>query len=207
MKYIFILSLIFSFAYVSNAQIGGNNKSQRIVKGKVLNSKDGSPLKAEIIIKSPDGKKFSVKSNSNGEFEQLLNSNIEYQLQVVRDDIFKEYQTIKVEAPGEDFAPQIVNINAKVLEPGLLLIEWNPWEGNSADESAGLKAKIKELKTFARLNRSIHLILKVSGDKRYNTVSNIISNDKRLSRKIKVEKTDSSTQIQVVVDYLKNDLK
>lgn len=201
-----MLTLIFSFTYVSNAQIGGN-KSQRILKGKVINAEDGTPLKAEIIIKSPDGKKFSIKSNSQGEFEQLLNTNIEYKIQVVRNDIYKEYVSLKIEEAGEDFAPQIFDVKAKVLKPGLVLMTWNPWKSNASDENADLKAKIKELKSIARLNRSVHFILKVSGDDRFNTVSSIISSDKRLSRKVKVEKSNSESQIEVVIEKLEDSLK
>lgn len=209
------IGIIFSLALFSQ------DTSTRIVKGKVIDKTTGNPVGLEIQFEDARGKKFKIKSDpKTGQYEQLLNSSEKYTLTFISSDVLREDQTFTPTPPDASFEPQIHNFEVFVLKPNVVLYEFDVFSANSSDISSNGLAKLEDLKTMMRINRSLYIKVEVHqddssknlNDARLAKIKELTDGWGRFNRKVEYVKSDKqssnkSNDVRIIVDKVEDSMK
>lgn len=193
MKRVYFVML---FTLLFSSLIFSQDSSTRIVKGKVIDKTTGKPVGLEIQFEDPRGKKFKIKSDSNtGEYEQLLNSNEKYTLTFISPEVLRDETEFVPSPPDASFEPQVQNFEVFLLNPGVVLADYNMFDKNSTEISKKGMEELEKLKKMMRINRALYLKIEIHSD---DSSKNL--NDSRLA-KIK-EQTETWGRFNQKVEYI-----
>lgn len=185
-----LLAIIFSATNVFSQDL-----SSRIVKGKVTDKISGKPIALDIQIEDSKGKKFKIKSNATGNYEQLLKANESYKITFLDPEVLREEIDFKATAPDASYEPQIQNFEVFVMKEGTELYDMDIFDKGSESISSAGEAKLENLKSVMRFNRALSINIEIHPDDSNN---NALS-QKRLA-KLK-ELTDSWGKFNRKAEY------
>lgn len=218
MKFIYTITFVtIIFALSAFSQ----DTHTRIVKGKILDKSNGSPVGVEIQFEDARGKKFKIKSNpQTGEYEQLLNANEKYTLTFIDMNVLRNDINFTPSAPDASYEPEIKNFNVIVLKPGNQVDELDLFNQNSSNLSSNGETLLKDLKTMLRINRALYVNFEVCNDGSDNNINSArieslkaeIAKWGRLGEKVNLKlsnkkATNSSSDLLIFVDKVEDSLK
>lgn len=154
-----LLAIIFS-----TTNIYSQDLSTRIVKGVITDKTSGKPIALDIQIEDSKGKKFKIKSNSTGNYEQLLQANETYKFTFLDPEVLREEVDFKATAPDASYAPQIKNFEVFVMKEGVELYDFDVFDKGSESISSAGKAKLENLKSIMRFNRALSINIEIHPD-------------------------------------------
>lgn len=218
MKFIYSITL---FTIIFAVSALSQDTHTRIVKGKILDKSNGSPVGVEIQFEDARGKKFKIKSNpQTGEYEQLLNANEKYMLTFIDMNVLRNEISFTPSAPDESYEPELKNFNVIVLKPGNQIDELDLFNLNSNDFSSNSATILKDLKTMLRINRALYVNFEVCNDgsdsntnsARLESLKTEIAKWGRLGEKVNLKLSNkkganSSSDLLIFVDKVEDSLK
>ncbi|MFP4369591.1 MAG: hypothetical protein ACLFR2_08430 [Candidatus Kapaibacterium sp.] len=205
MKLIFSLALLIFMASMSlSAQILNQTAANTLLKGVVLDEYTGKPLGVEIMIEG-GGKKIKTQSNdSDGSFEQLLTSGIEYEITFIRWDVWRETEIIDIKK-SSGYEEKEMTFKAKKLTPGKRIFVKDAFKPGTDELKPEIEKWLIDFKTLMRFNRSIeyNFITKAPDDglaqQRMAAMDSFLDVFKRYKRKISLQmQTGDETQDLVI---------
>lgn len=218
MKFIYTITFVtIIFALSAFSQ----DTHTRIVKGKILDKSNGSPVGVEIQFEDARGKKFKIKSNpQTGEYEQLLNANEKYTLTFIDMNVLRNDINFTPSAPDASYEPEMKNFNVVVLKSGNQIDELDLFNQNSSNFSSNGSTILKDLKTMLRINRALYVNFEVCNDGSDNNINSArieslkaeIAKWGRLGEKVNIKlsnkkATNSNSDLLIFVDKVEDSLK
>lgn len=158
MKKFALLLIVLSIVLYSDlsAQLLSGQKDNVIVKGKVVDIRDGKPVGAEITL--VDGKK-KVKFESDpatGSFERILKIGETYPITINGSDVLRTESELRIDKKDKNNEARFV-IKATRLYVGLPVADYLLFDKNSSGLNSKSQTIFDEIQTSLRFNRTINV--------------------------------------------------
>lgn len=161
-------SIIVIFAIISSiglqAQFISGQENKVLAKCKVMDESTKSPIKVDIELKTPDGKKLKFTSNEvTGEFEQLLDGDNEYKLVFSGENIFRTKTSFRTDT-SKNYKEENFEFYVNEIKVGNRVFHGNLFKEGTAEISNFGKELLNDIKINLRFNRSVYLDFKLSAN-------------------------------------------
>lgn len=195
-----LLTIAFSLIIAFGAAFA----NQTLVKGKVIDEKDGEPKEVELIFEDASGKKIKAKSNKlNGEYQQLLEGGTSYEVTIYAGDVFRKSYDLTARSSDSAYVEQNHVFNVTRMDAGRELMRFAAFNGSSLNGTG--QSELKGLNKMMRFNRGLTLDIVVGDAAKKSAVEEVVMKNKRLADRVNVV-VDSSVGGDLVYRVNKNEL-
>jgi len=183
-----ILQIIVFFAFfpvVLSGQFINNTNVQLLLFGKVTDEYTGNPVGAIIEFRTPDGKKFKIKSDSvTGTYQQVFTSGAEVEAIVYDWDVVRERFTFRLPDTNK-YAEIEKNFVVKHLKEGLIAYSFDCFEKGSSNFIRTSEEQLKKLDEVLRFNRNVKFEIRVTAFDTYIKTRKVEKVQKTITEKKK----------------------
>jgi len=143
-------------------------KNQIVLKGVVTDVNTGKPVSCDLIIETPDNKKFKIFSDPiNGNYTQLIQGGSDWKFTLYAYNVLRTEEIIKYPA-NDKYREEIKNFKVTQLNPGVTVFKKNLFAKNSDVLNPEIEDFIKEFKKILRFHRTVTWDVYVSVDDTYS---------------------------------------
>jgi hypothetical protein len=167
-KKISIVAVFLSFVVsVSYSQI------PLLVKGKVTDEFSGKPVECTVEFRSENGKKIRVNTQTDGLYQQVLNSGETYEVYLYNWDVIRKNENYTV-PDLEEYQEVSKDFFVKKLAKGNKVYDLNFFDNNSSSLNGTSESFLKELNTIMRFNRHVEFDIHINAHDTHSKSSNQI---------------------------------
>ncbi len=187
-NYVCILLVLLFIPILLQSQFINNSSVQLILYGTVTDEYTGSPVGATIEFRTPEGKKFRIKSDSiTGKYQQVFSSGEQVEAIIYDWDVIRQRFNFRLPDTNK-YAEIEKNFVVKQLKEGLVAFSFDCFEQGSNTLSQDAEEKIKSLDEILRFNRNVKFEIQVTAFDTYIKTSTI-----QKIQKVVVEKKKKKT--------------
>lgn len=194
-----LVSCFVVLGFATNTKAQAIQENQVFLSGIVTDINSGVPLKCDIKITNGD-KKTSIFSDSlTGKYNQLVKAGINYTFTFYTWNIYRTKKQVSFPTNAQ-YREESMDFQVLLLKPGVVVENYNFFEGNSTTLSDDAKAKLKKFKTQMRFHRKTKWKLYISAKDAGG--SKEIANKRLIEIKNHVETTYKAYAKKVTVELL-----
>lgn len=185
---VFYLLLSISTTFSQNSGI----KSTVLLKGRVFNYKNSTPLETKFFLVQNDGKKIQVKSSSDGSFFIPISTSGEY---LVQSDNWLCIDPLTIDITvGEQYAEKDVVLHFLPFEAGLVLKKVNGFNSNTQELTDAGKEALQYICKLNQFTPKLNFTIKLSiEESQFKTETKVIVEGKK-KKKIKISPREKAEE-------------
>jgi hypothetical protein len=178
-------------------QFLNHSNVQLLLYGKVTDEYTGNPVGAIIEFRTPDGKKFKIKSDSvTGKYQQVFTSGSEVEAIIYDWDVVRERFAFKLPDTNK-YAEIEKNFVVKHLKEGLIAYSFDCFEKGTSNIVGLCENQLKNLDEVLRFNRNVKFEIRVTAFDTYIKTKKIETVKKTITEKKKKKTiTEEVTKIE-----------
>ncbi len=191
-----LIALIF-IPILLQSQFINNSSVQLLLYGTVTDEYTGAPVGAIIEFRTPDGKKFKIKSDPiTGKYQQVFSSGEQVEAIIYDWDVIRQHFNFRLPDTNK-YAEIEKNFVVKKLKEGLVAFSFDCFDQGTNTLSKEAEEKIKSLDEILRFNRNVKFEIRVTAFDTYIKTSTIHKVQKVIVEKKKKKTiTEEVTQVE-----------
>jgi hypothetical protein len=144
-----------------------------LIKGKVTDEFSGKPVECTVEFRSEDGKKIRINTQTDGLYQQILNSGETYEVYLYNWDVIRKNEFYTV-PDLEDYQEVHKDFSVKKLEKGNKVYDLNFFDNNSSSLNGTSESFLKELNTIMRFNRHVEFDIHINAHDTHSKSTKLI---------------------------------